>query len=175
MTKHICPPLREPNGRKQRKTTQDALNEIADRERRKIIATVVSQPHRREFPDPSAQAVGCAIGRYVVRHKMALIIVDAAEVYAEARRKWRAAKGVPSELRMDGNGGDFDPETVCKLFETWKYIETGIAMVAGQNALSLINGAALLDRDIPENHLSVQVSLGLVEMSYCTGHLVRPR
>ena len=175
MTKAITPPARFPCGKKRRQTVQEAQNEITDRERRRIVATVACQPHRRGFPDPTAQVVGCAVGRFVTRHKMALVIVDSAEVYATARREWRAAKGIPSELRMDGNGGDFDPETVRKLFDTWKAIESAVATVAGQNALSLINGAALLDMEIPENHHVPNVTLGLVEMAYCTGHLARPR
>ena len=171
----INPPSRFPCGKKRRQTLQQAQNEATDRERRRIVATVASQPHRRGFPDPTAQIIGCAVGRFVIRHKMAVIIVDAAEAYATARRKWRAAKGVPSELRIGGNGGDFDPETVRKLFDIWKSIESSVATVAGQNALSLINGAEFLEIDIPDNDLSPQVKLGFVEMAYCTGHLARPR
>jgi hypothetical protein len=174
MVKSISAPQRFPCGKK-RQTLKDAQNELTDRERRKIVATVVCQPHRREFADPEAKIVGCAIGRFIVRHKMAVVIVDAVEVYAEARRKWRAAKGVPAELRMDGNGGDFDADTVKKLFDTWKSIESAVATVAGQNALSLINGAAFMDMEIPENNHVPNVTLGLVELAYCTGHLVRPR
>ena len=175
MSKPIVPPAREKNGRKLRKSTQDALNEIAAKERAEVIGLVTRQPHRKDFPDPSAQIVGCAIGRFVTRHHMAAIIVDAADTYATARRKWRAARGVPTEVRMDGNGGDFDPDTVRKLFDTWKSIESAIATVAGQNALSLINGAAFSDMEIPENHHVPNIKIVLIEMAYSTGHLVRPR
>lgn len=174
-TTTISPPRRERNGRKQRKTTQEKLNEMAERDRLKIVGTVIRQPHRIDFPDPESSIIGCAVGRFVIRHKMAVEIVSAADVYAQAKRKWLAVKGAPMETRLGGTGADVDEATVAKWRDTFRSIETAVASVVGMNALSLIEGAAIRDMDIPENHHLAQVKRGFVEMAYAAGKLARPR
>lgn len=175
MTKTVAPPRREPSGRRQRKSTQEALNEINARQTEEIVGVVARQPHRREFDDPRSPLVGCAIGRFVMRHRMAREVIASAEVYGDTKRKWLAAKGAPGEVDMGGNGGDWDEAAVRKFFEVFKAIESSVATVAGMNALSLIEAAAVRDFDIPENFHAANVRRGLEEMAYCTGHLERPR
>lgn len=171
----ISPPPRFPCGRKRPKTTQQALNDLAEQHRGEIVGTVARQPHRIGMPDPQSPLLGCAIGRFVIRHRMSVEIVAASDVYAEAKRKWLAVKGAPMDARLGGNGADVDPDVVAKWRDTFRSIETAVATVAGMNALSLIQAAALNELDIPENHLAKQVRMGLIEMAYAAGKLARPK
>ena len=156
-------------------TTQEALNAIAEAQRLDVVRTVTMQPHRRFAKDPQDPLLGTAIGRFIVAHRMAREIAAGAEVYGEAKGKWLAAKGAPRGSKFGGAGGEIDEAQVAKWKATWRGIEYAICSVAGVNALSLIEGAIMMEFDIPANHHVPNVIKGLVEMAYATAKLERPR
>lgn len=171
----VLPKRRRPDGKPARDRSQDRQNERNREAVEDAQSVVLAQPHRQGFHRPEDALLGSAIGRFVVRHRMAVEIVDAAEVYAAAKRKWLSIKGAPLETRMGGSGADVDAEIVAKWRDTWRGIETSIASVAGMNALSWITAAAMRDTDIPENQHTPQIKRGLVELGYAAGKLERPR
>ena len=96
---------REPNGRPQRSTVQ----QLKDMERDRSISemkTVMGQPHRRGLSDPTDPRAESAFGRFCIRRRLRLEIRKGAEDFARLVRGWRAAVGVPTELRLPQEGGN---------------------------------------------------------------------
>ena len=99
---------REPNGRPQRSTVEQ-LKEM-DKERAVVeMKFVMNQPHRKGTINPTDQRHESAFGRFCVRRKLRLEITTAADQFASLVRGWRAAKGVPVELRVSGTGNGEGP------------------------------------------------------------------
>lgn len=87
---------RHPNGQIKRPSRDE-------REQNQLLV-ILSQPHRRGQLNPTDQKHASAFGRFCIRNKLAEEIYTASEKYASLVRAWRAAKGVPTTLRMSGSG-----------------------------------------------------------------------
>jgi hypothetical protein len=72
-------------------------------------ATVLAQPHRRGDADARLE---CALGRFVIAHRMDSGCYTAGQHYAKLRRQWLAAMGAPLPDRLSGSGADIDMEVV---------------------------------------------------------------
>ena len=102
---------REPNGRAQRSTVA-ALEAIERDKRLQNMSVVLSQPHRQGNTDQRCES---ALGRFCLKHRLAREIYDAAEEYRGVVNRWRAAKGIPMELRQGiGSGGDGPSEDTVR-------------------------------------------------------------
>jgi hypothetical protein len=150
---------REPNGQIRRPTA--AM--MADMERRKLqeqMAVVLAQPHRKNSTD---QKRGSAIGRFVMDRRMKPATFDAAEEYGALVRRWRAARGVPSELR-DGPGGIGSGGPADATVRGWaariEAIEAAVIAKSSARYLSAIRRLVLEDRDIdPADHYGTVLAL----------------
>ena len=87
---------REPNGRAQRPTAS-AQTAIARERNDAVMSVVLAQPHRR---GSRSQWRESAFGRFCDDHKLREEIYDGGNAYSDLLRRWRAAKGVPTELRL---------------------------------------------------------------------------
>ena len=108
---------REANGRLQRPTLAQLKNIEAERYRENM-QQVASQPHRVGFRDPMDPRLESALGRFCVIHGLRRELYQAGLDWAEMRRSWNSAKGVPDSEHHGGmgTGQGPSPETV----ERWK-------------------------------------------------------
>jgi hypothetical protein len=106
---------REPSGKLQRPNAQQR-RDLARIKNMVEIDGVCMQPHRRGADDPSHKWLECALGRYCLAHSLHHALFSAGQDYAALIRRWRAAKGVPTEDRIGvgGSGVGPSPRTVAK-------------------------------------------------------------
>ena len=104
---------REPNGQPQRPTVQ-VLNEMNAKRQDEIMSVAVNQPHRR---GNKSQWRESPWGRFCDDHKLREEIYDGGNAYADLLRRWRAAKGVPTELRLGIGGSGLGPSDAT--VEAW--------------------------------------------------------
>ncbi len=123
------------NGRLKRPTIEQ-LKQIEAERYRENMQQAAQQPHRRDFRDPLDPRLESALGRFCVRHRLRGELYDAGNEWAEIRRSWNAAKGVPSEVRLGGGGSGQGPSdaTVAR----WGRILTDI-----DEALYEVNAATM--------------------------------
>jgi hypothetical protein len=93
--------LREANGRAKRPTRDD--------QEANQLRVILSQPHRRGQDNPTDQKHASAFGRFCVRMKLREEIYTASEKFAALVRAWRSAKGVPTQIRIQGSGNGLGP------------------------------------------------------------------
>ena len=95
---------REPSGKIKRPTRAEmAAADLRKREGERSF--VLMQPHRN---GEASQLAGSAFGRYCLRMKMRRELYDAGEEYANVVRRWRAARGIPTDLRLSEGAGTGD-------------------------------------------------------------------
>ena len=111
---------RQPCGQIKRPPREESLETM-----RKFIT---SQPHRRGAENPTDQKHESAFGRFCVRLKLREQIFIASEHFAALVRRWRAAKGVPTNLRLGQGGSGEGPSdaTVARWGQEIAAIEHGI-------------------------------------------------
>jgi hypothetical protein len=103
---------RQPNGQ----LSRASKGQRSDRQQQAIFkerAVVLAQPHRRGNPD---QRCACAFGRFCMGAGFKPAVFDAGEQYAAVVRRWRAARGVPTNVRLSegrGTGEGPSAETVA--------------------------------------------------------------
>lgn len=101
---------REANGRPLRaRVGQQEASAAAEREA--TLSVAMAQPHRLGDADPRCSS---ALGRFCLRNKLKSELLRAGEAYAGIVRRWRAAKGVPTEGNgsVGGSGGGPSDATV---------------------------------------------------------------
>lgn len=132
-----------------------------------IVGTVLAQPHRRGDRD---QLCASALGRACRRARLRRECYDAGEDYAALVRRWRAAKGAPSDLRLGGAGGEGpDQATVDRWRRT--ILECDGAMARESREGWIAARAAMLDEidvDMTWQEAFVCAMLGL---AVCMGKL----
>jgi hypothetical protein len=104
----INPSRREPNGRRQRPTVE-ILNEMNRSRDDAIMSVALAQPHRSGAKDQADPRLESPFGRFCVGWKLRREISVAADDFSALVRGWRAAKGVPSEIRIEGSGNGLGP------------------------------------------------------------------
>lgn len=94
------PGKRERNGRLKRETVSHGDK-----------AVVLAQPHRLGDTDQRCES---PLGRFCIRYKLNHDLLKAGRDYADIVRRWRAAKGIPTNEDLGGRGGGEGPsdETV---------------------------------------------------------------
>ncbi len=107
-----------------------------------IIGVVLAQPHRRGDTD---QLRASALGRACMRARLRRECYDAGEDYASIVRRWRAAKGCPTTLRLGGAslGDGPDADTVARWRKT--IIDCDSAMARETREGWIAAKAAMLD------------------------------
>lgn len=105
---------REPSGKLQR-PSRAQLEAIERRKRDGEKAVVLAQPHRM---GETSDLAGSAFGRFCLRIKAKRALYDAGQDYAGLVRRWRAAKGVPMDVRLGvGGSGDGPSDATVKGWE----------------------------------------------------------
>jgi hypothetical protein len=110
---------REPNGRLQRPTLAQLKQMEAERYRENM-QQVSQQPHRRGFANPIDPRLESPLGRFCAFHKLRDELCDAGHEWAEMRRSWNAAKGVPDPVHTGGMGSGQGPSPAT--VDRWKRI-----------------------------------------------------
>lgn len=108
---------REANGRLQRPTLAQ-LKDMQGERYRENMQQVAQQPHRRAFRDPMDVRLENPLGRFCAFHGLRRELYQAGLDWAEMRRSWNSAKGVPDSEHHGGMGSGLgpSPETV----DRWK-------------------------------------------------------
>lgn len=128
------PGPREASGRPQRPSVAD-LDEMNRTERLKPMAVVLAQPHRLGSTD---QLCASAVGRFILYHRLAREIYDAANDYLELVVRWRVAKGIPVRIRMHAGTGDgASSETVAGWTQQIARIELGIGQITKSGCVAM--------------------------------------
>ena len=96
---------RQPNGKLRRPTVAER-DKLAKLKEQAEMQTVLAQPHRRGNTD---QRCASALGRACMALGLPQSYYDAGQNYAALRRRWRAAKGIPTDERL-GIGSGAGPE-----------------------------------------------------------------
>lgn len=140
----IVPPSRYPCGKLKRdKTTAQKLSDMARAQADAEMATALAQPHRRWLGDRASSPLAeCALGRFVLTHRLRKEFYDAAEQWALVKRKWLKSMGERSLPADGGNGMD----TPMALVHAWRdeCMDGEFAMVrcgTADGALSVVNMA----------------------------------
>jgi hypothetical protein len=84
---------RQPNGELQRRPARDEREACQ-------LSVILNQPHRRGQANPTDQKHASAFGRFCLRMKLREEIYTASEKFGSLVRSWRAARGVPTNLRL---------------------------------------------------------------------------
>jgi hypothetical protein len=160
---------REPNGRLSRtekmKPTAEALNEANRKAIEQEIGVVLMQPHRRGRDDKYPAS---ALGRFVVAQGLRSEVYDAADRYADLVNRWRAAKGIPTPVRLSigGNGEGPAEETVKSWAQQIARIELAIVPLSHPGFLAM-RRLVLDDQDIPSAlWYDAAISLGALAQHY---------
>jgi len=134
----IIPPRRERNGRIQRSVGPLAAQidkERRDRERQEVQSVVLAQPHRKGNDSPWCED---AFGRFCQRWKVAKALYDAGEDYSGTVRRWRAAMGVPTDVRLGtGTGGEPDGSEVKRMWAKIEAIENDLKRIGARSFLAV--------------------------------------
>lgn len=140
---------REATGRLQRPTlAQIAAAQKSAQDIEKVV--VLAQPHRRGSHDPLTE---CALGRFVLRHRLERRLHDAGQEYATLRRKWLAAWSAPLPDTIKGSGGDIPLEMVQGWRIRLNELED-VMMCCGVAAQGWVIALACDGQDMPQGHPS---------------------
>jgi len=117
------------------------------------LETVKNQPHRKGSDDPLLE---CAIGRFVYFNKLAKALFDGAMEYHELHRRYAAAWGAPTDVRL-GGGGEYDPlsATVRGWGRTIDRCDAVFKLAVGladQGAFARFQFALSRDEDVPPRY-----------------------
>jgi len=115
------------------------------------MQTVLAQPHRRGNTDQRCES---ALGRFSIANpKLRRELFDAASDYAGLKRRWRAAKGVPGDVRLGADGSGAGPcEATVRAWEAQiAEIETAIVRDSPLG-FAPFKWLVLDDRDIDRRH-----------------------
>lgn len=102
------PGERYANGRLKRPTVE-TLKQLEAERYRENMKQAGQQPHRREFSDPLHPWLESEFGRFCMRHGLRRELFDAGNEWAEIRRSWNSAKGVPDPVHTGGMGSGLGP------------------------------------------------------------------
>lgn len=133
-----------------------------------IVGTVLAQPHRRGDRD---QLCASALGRACRRAKLRRECYDAGEDYAATVRRWRAAKGCPTMLRLGGSSLSDGPDaaTVARWRKT--ILECDSAMARECYAGWLAVKAAALDEIDVAAEWQEHFVIAMLALAVCMGKL----
>ena len=140
---------REPNGRAQRPTAQ-AMTQIVRERNDAVMSVVLAQPHRR---GNRSQWRESAFGRFCDDHKLREEIYDGGNAYADLLRRWRVAKGVPTELRlgMGGSGEGPSDATVEAWTQRLGSVRLNVVLTAGASAWLAVELLVVDNIEIPKS------------------------
>lgn len=169
MAYSISPPHRFRCG-KRRPTTVAQLEQIAQDRRLAPMATVLAQPHRQGNTD---QRCATALGRFCMAHRVPLDVMYAAEEYEGLVRRWRAAKGVPTTVRLDAGG--MGPGPSAATVRRWEAQIDGVEDELGRlGAKKAVQRLVLEDRDAQDGS-APQLLAGLWAIAVEFGWVPRSR
>jgi len=133
-----------------------------------IVGVVLAQPHRRGDTD---QRRASALGRACMRARLRLECYDAGEDYAATVRRWRAAKGCPTTLRLGGSSLSEGPDeaTVARWRKT--ILECDSAMARESREGWIAAKAAMLDEIDVDATWQEHFVVAMLALAVCMGKL----
>lgn len=151
------PGRREKNGRIKR-PSPDTVRQ-GDR------ALVLSQPHRLGDSD---QRCASPFGRFCIRYKLCTEILKAGETYAATVRRWRAAKGIPTNESLGGGKGGDGPsdKTVIKWGLERMRCDQAMASASRDGwltVLSMLDPAHDFDPGADQGHAAIVALMALAD------------
>jgi hypothetical protein len=103
---------RYPSGQLKRPTTIEQMAAAEKAREEAEMVTVLRQPHRIAFG--RSQMAECALGRFVLKHRLRSELFQAGDAWANTKRKWLSVKGAPLPDKPGGTGADVPSEIVDK-------------------------------------------------------------
>jgi hypothetical protein len=160
---------RYPSGQLKRPSN---IQQQADYEREKAQQErklALSQPHRRGFPDNDM--AGCALGRFVLQYRLRKELFDAAEEWANTKRKWLSVKGAPLPDKPGGTGADVPSEIVDKWAAEALEGEQAMMRAGGPGGLLSVVWMAFDGFDFAPGADVGQARAALMALAVATGRL----
>jgi hypothetical protein len=138
---------------------------IAREDREKVV--VLDQPHRR---GDTSQLRESALGRFVLDHysdaRMARSVYDAGLAFADVVRRWRAARGVPSDVQLCAGLSTHEGPSAATVARWWAQIcavDTRLTYEVSPVALRAVRHLVIDERDAPWlDPRIVKLGLGIV-------------
>ena len=165
----LHPPRRERNGRPQRKTAQDRLNEANAADVAREVATGLAQPHRRGNGDPMCE---CAVGRFILQYALERELYGAALHFAKIRALWLAFVEAPmADHDGPGSGEPIDQETANGWRDDVADWRKAMKEAGGNEGRALIEWMACDGVDIPPNGNRLAAMVALRALGKTMGHI----
>lgn len=133
-----------------------------------VKGVVLAQPHRRGDTD---QRCGSALGRACMRARLRLECYDAGEDYAATVRRWRAAKGCPTTMRLGGSSLSDGPDEVTVARWRKTIIECDGAMARESRDGWIAAKAAMLDEIDVDATWQEHFVVAMLALAVCMGKL----
>ncbi len=140
--------LREPNGRLDRRTQAQRLNDLNQADNRRIKSVVLLQPHRQGRDEPW---VASALGRFCIHAGCNPDVFNGVEAYAKDKIRWSIAVGKPKGFENVTLGGSTDgptPEQVARWKERFTKVHIAIVEQYGAFIMSQMHRLAVEDMDL---------------------------
>jgi hypothetical protein len=160
---------REPSGRPQRVTKIEALNKMNQERTEQVISVALNQPHRKGSRSQWRESV---FGRFCDDHKLRESVYDAGNSYADLLRRWRAAKGVPTELRLGigGNGEGPSDATVAAWSQRIVSVRKNVIRSVGGCTWLMVESLAVDNIDLPQSSIMDGIA-GLAALAVEMGNM----
>jgi hypothetical protein len=137
---------------------------IAREDREKVV--VLDQPHRR---GDTSQLRESALGRFVLDHyadaRMGRTIYDAGQAFADVVRRWRAARGVPSDVRAGGGLSTTEGPSAATVARWWAQItavDSRLTYEVSAGALRAVRHLVIDERETRLDPRIVKLGLGIM-------------
>jgi hypothetical protein len=166
--------VREPNGRADRRTQQQRINDANARDIQREQSVVLAQPHRRGNGSPLCSS---ALGRFCLRAGCSMETYSGVEAYAITYQRWRVAIGKPpgyDKVSSIGSGEGPSPEQIARWRARLDEVEKSLVKQFPAPIVGMVVRLAIDDVDLTEcqfetHHPHVRRAFG--EVGICTGFL----
>jgi hypothetical protein len=156
---------REPSGQIQRPTMAQ-LNEMATKREDREKLVVLAQPHRRgDTSQLRASPLGCFVLENYSDQRMARAVYDAGLDYAAVVRRWRAARGVPTELRAGGGLSSSEGPSAATVARWWgqiSQVDTRLVYEGSGALLKAVRSLVLDERSVSFDARLLKLGLGIL-------------
>jgi hypothetical protein len=166
--------VREPNGRFDRRTAAQRINDANLRDIRQEQAVVLAQPHRR---GNESRFCSSALGRFCLKAGCSKETYSGVEAYAITHHRWLVAIGKPpgfDNVVSMGSGDGPSPEQIGRWRSRLDEVEKTLVAKFPAGIVGLVVRLAVDDLDLTDvqfelHHAKVRNALG--EIGICTGFL----
>jgi hypothetical protein len=128
------------------------LNEMNAEKEANVVAIALHQPHRRGNDSTWCEN---AVGRFCLEYGLSAEVYNAAHTYGDVRRRWRAAKGAPTMLRLSEGVGTGEGPSASTVADWTRRLASALhfcVAVAGAEGWLSAEMLIIDNADIPDRY-----------------------